>query len=300
MSYKKTSYKRKTSALALIIGLICLLAFVFVISNKDSGILKTSSDFDALQDFVRVIDVGQGDSALIYSNGYSALIDTGTSDSASDVCKVLKECGIEEIDVLLITHLHADHTGGVSKIAEFFEIKNVILPEISIESEGLTSAELIINKVTESGGGVFNAKPGMNFRIGEFEITVLAAYGNMPDENNRSIMTMAKIGDKKFMFTGDAESKAEKALLKEGLNLKCDVFMAGHHGSSTSNTDELLSAMKPKYAVISAGENNMYGHPHREVLAAFEHIGAKIYRTDYNGDITFYINDGKINPKTER
>lgn len=297
MVYRKTS-ERKTSALAVALGLIFILLSVFFLSGKDFGL--SSSGFDTSQDFVRVLDVGQADCTLIYSNGYSALIDVGTEDAGNDICIALKDCGIKEIDVMLITHLHADHSGGAEKISELFEIKNVILPEISTDSEGLASAELVINKVTKSGGGVYTAQSGMNFNIGEFEITVLAAFDQMTDENNRSIMTMARIGDLKFMFTGDAESEAEKALLSENLDLNCDVFKAGHHGSSTSNTEELLAEMKPRYVAISAGEGNMYGHPNNETLAAFERIGAEVFRTDYDGDITFYVKDGKIALKTEK
>ncbi len=296
----KISGKRKISAALTVIGFISILFCVFFLSDGKFNLSGVNSGFDTEQDFVRVIDVGQGDCSLIYSNGYSALIDTGTPEAANDVCAQLSECNIKEIDVLIITHLHDDHSGGVGKIAEIFDIKNVILPEISIESEGLTSAELIVNRVTESGGGVFTAKPGMNFGLGEFEITVLAAYDNMKDENNRSIISMAKIGDKKFMFTGDAEAKVEKELLNEGLDLSCDVFNAGHHGSSTSNTYEFLKAMKPEYVAISAGRDNSYGHPHKEALAIFERVGADIFRTDYDGDITFYVNNGRISPKTEK
>ena len=140
----------------------------------------------------------------------------------------------------------------------------------------------------------------MNFKVGDFEITVLALYDKLDDENNRSVMLAAEIDKKKFIFTGDAEVKAENLLLNEGLNLKCDVFKAGHHGSSTSNSEKLLTQMKPKYAVISAGENNMYGHPHREVLADFESFNTEVFRTDLSGDITFYVKNGYINPKTEK
>ncbi len=296
MGRRKSTNKRGLSAVAVTLGLICILISVFFTRCENSAI----NAFDTEQDFIKVFDVGQGDSTLIYSNGYTALIDTGTSDSAADLCISLQELAIKEIDVIILTHLHTDHTGGVERLAEVFDINNVVLPEFSIESEGLSAHQLLTSKLTDSGGGVYNAKQGMNFKIGEFEITVLAAYGNMRDENSRSVMCAAEMDGLKFIFTGDAEADAEKALLKEGLNLKCDFFKAGHHGSSTSNTEELLAAMKPKYTAISCGEGNMYGHPHREVLSDFEHYKTQIYRTDYDGDITFNIKNGKITPYTEK
>lgn len=288
--------KRKLTAFSVTTALICILVSVILILNKNSEI----ANFDTNQDFVKVFDVGQGDCTLIYSNGYTALIDTGTMDSAADLCVSLQKLAIKEIDVVILTHLHIDHTGGVERIAEVFDVKNVVLPEISIESEGLTAAELLIAKVTDNGGGVYNATAGMNFKIGDFEVTILAAYGDMKDENSRSVMCCAKLDDFKFIFTGDAEADAERLLLKEGLDLKCNFFKAGHHGSSTSNTEELLAKMKPEFTAISCGENNMYGHPHREVLADFERFNTEIYRTDYDGDITFEIKKGRIVPKTEK
>ena len=296
MYSRESAKKRRKATLTVTLSLLSLLACVFFIYSEKTAV----SNFDTEQDFVKVLDVGQGDSTLIYSNGYTALIDTGTKESVSDLCVSLQKMGIEKIDVVILTHLHIDHTGGVERLAEVFEIKNVVLPEISIESEGLADAQILIAKLTDNGGGVYNAKQGMNFNIGEFEITVLAAYGNMNNENSRSVMCCAKLGDLKFIFTGDAEADAEGLLLKEGLDLKCDFFKAAHHGSSTSNSENLLAAMKPQFTAISCGEGNMYGHPHREVLADFEYYNTEVYRTDYDGDITFNIKNGKIYPKTEK
>lgn len=296
---KAVSKTRKL--VAFLAAVICIaLAIALYCMELEGKDFPSGSNFKSSDDFVRMIDVGQGDCTLIYSNGYSALIDTGTNESANEVLKVLDECDIDEIDVLILSHLHDDHTGGVGKIAEFYGIKNVILPEISIESEGLTDAELAINKVRSVGGGIYNAVSGLNFSIGEFEITVLASYGDMRDENNRSIFVVAKTAGRKFLFTGDAEEKAERKLLEEGLNLKCDVLKVGHHGSNTSSSEEFLKAVRPRYAAISAGIGNTYDHPHNEILASFEKLDTKIYRTDYNGDITFYIENGNIKVKTEK
>jgi len=295
---RKKIDSRKIASFAVSLILIAVVGIAYILTSG-SFEFGTGSQFDVSQDFVRFVDVGQGDCALIYSNGYSALIDTGTEDSVADVCAVLDKCGIRKIDVLLISHLHTDHTGGIRGISQKYSVDNVVLPELSIESEGLTDAQLIINKVTVEGGNVHTAKQGMNFKIGEFELTVLAALDDMKDENNRSLMVMAEMDGIKFMFTGDAETKAEKVLLDEGLNLKCDVFKAGHHGSSTSNCKDLLKAMKPKFIAISAGKNNMYGHPHNEVLSAFEATGATVYRTDYSGNLDFSIKNKKIVVSTE-
>lgn len=292
---------RKKSIITVITAAVCIAAVIVAYFLNFSGESQiTGNSFDTSQDFVRIIDVGQAESILIYSNGYSALFDVGTSESAADICSVLSSCGIEKIDVLTVSHLHDDHIGGIERVMEIFEVDNLVLPEISIESDGLGSAQYAINKVTSDGGEVYSAKQGMNFKIGEFEITVLACYPEMSDENNRSIIAVAEIDGKKFLFTGDAETKVESALLKEGLNLKCDVLSVGHHGSSTSSSEAFLNKVRPRYAAISAGADNMYGHPHAEVLSSLERIGANIYRTDISGDITFYVKNGVINPQTEK
>ncbi len=302
---KKVSRSRR--AVSVISVLLSLALIAFVILGKD-GLRRlvnrvsnpVNKAFDSSQDFVRFLDVGQGDSILIYSNGRSALLDTSTSNYENEISASLDACGIKSLDVLIISHLHADHTGSVPRICDDYEVKNVILPELSVYSEGMSAAQYAVNAVTESGGGVYNAKQGMSFNVGEFEITILAAYGDYDDENNQSLFVMAEIAGKRFFFSGDAEAKAEKRLLKEGLNLDCDVFKAGHHGSSTSNTQDLLGEMTPDYAVISCGKDNMYGHPHNEVLSRFDKMKITPYRTDLQGDITFYINEGKINPITEK
>lgn len=301
MTYRKPRNNRVIKA--IIATFLCIAVFVvaFAISGIDlSRSLLFGSRFNTEDDFVRIIDVGQGDSILIYSNGYSALIDTGLSDASAEVCSALESCGIKKLDVLLITHLDSDHTGSLGTVTEIFGAENLILPEISVESEGLGSAQLAISNVTDSDGNIYTAVQGMNFTIGEFEITVLAAFSEMNDENNRSVITVAEIDGIRFLLAGDMESKAEKALLNENLDLKCDVLKVGHHGSSTSSKENFLKAVLPRYAAISVGKDNSYSHPHSEVLSSLEYVGAKLYRTDLDGDITFYVKNKKIVPKTEK
>lgn len=293
MRSKKQFFLKKVLPLILIGALIG----TYYIAKNNRWFSSEAISADA--DFVEFIDVGQGDCALIYSNGQTALIDTGTGEAAAAICNRLEDYGIDDIDVLVISHLHDDHAGGIKGVFEFREAKNVIMPEISTFSDGLYLAEYIINKTTKAGGGVYSAKQGMNFKIGDFELTVLLALED-DDENNRSIVIAAEIEDRKFIFSGDGEKRVENALLDEGLNLKCDVFKAGHHGSNTSNTYKLLKAMNPEYVAISVGEGNSYGHPHSEVLERFGEMDIKSLRTDKNGNITFMVENGELSVKTER
>ncbi|MGI6279739.1 MAG: ComEC/Rec2 family competence protein [Acutalibacteraceae bacterium] len=298
MAYTTGTKRRKL--IAIVTAMLCIAVFVFCLINSDVNISISANSGLSKEDYVKILDVGQGDSILIYSNGFSALIDTGPEDSANELCAALQEGGIKSIDVLFLTHLHYDHTGGVSRLFEKFTVKNLILPELSTNSEGIYSAQLAINEVTRSGGGVYSAVQGMNLNLGDFEITVIGDYDKMEDENNRSLIIMAKIQNRKFLFAGDAEIKTENALIADNLDIRCDVLKVAHHGSLTSTSEPFIKEAAPKYAAISVGKGNFYGHPHKEVINTLKKHKVKIYRTDKNGDITFYIKKGNITVMTER
>lgn len=256
--------------------------------------------FDTSVDFVKITDVGQADSILIYSNGCSALIDVGTEDSAADILEDLDSARIKRIDALIVTHLHTDHAGGLPELARLRKIDNLIIPELNDDAEAASLVKTAKQTVTANGGNAYTAVQGMNFKIGEFTVTVLAYYEDTEDENNKSVIVMAELDGIKFLFTGDAEAKAEQALIDEGINIDCDVLKVGHHGSSSSSTKEFLNKTTPEYAAISVGKNNIYSHPSESVVSALENCGAQVLRTDTDGDITFYVENGKIKTETEK
>lgn len=298
MSRRTAGKKRITAAILTVV--LCITVFVAFFLKTENSFFSLPATRAEGEDYVKIIDVGQGDSILIQSNGYTALLDTGPEESANDLTAALYGSNVDKIDVLILSHLHSDHTGGVSGVFDSFKVENVILPELSTYSEGIYSAQLAINQVTGAGGGVYSAVQGMNFLLGDFEITVLASYGTMADENNRSLIIMAELDGKKFLFTGDAERKTERKLIEEKINLDCDVLKVGHHGSNTSSCQDFIKATTPELAAISVGKGNMYGHPHSEPLKALESVNAQIFRTDKVGDITFFVESGKIRVETER
>ena len=285
-----------TTALTLAIFIIAFANKVFG-DKIHSTFAPSFPDFDKTQDFVKIMDVGQADAALIYSNGCSAVIDAGLTSSADDISADLKSADIKDIDALLITHLHMDHAGALAKIAMSFPIDNLIIPNRDSSAEAMPTVNEAEKRVVAEKGKVFTATEGMSFNIGEFEVTLLAYFPDATKENDRSVITMAKIGDKKFLFTGDAEKATEADLLTEKLNIDCDVLKVGHHGSNSSSTSAFLNAA---YAAISVGKDNMYSHPSNKTLTALKNCGAKIYRTDKNGDISFYVENGNIRVETEK
>ncbi len=288
-----------TTALTLAIFIIAFANKVFG-DKIHSTFAPSFPDFDKTQDFVKIMDVGQADAALIYSNGCSAVIDAGLTSSADDISADLKSADIKDIDALLITHLHMDHAGALAKIAMSFPIDNLIIPNRDSSAEAMPTVNEAEKRVVAEKGKVFTATEGMSFNIGEFEVTLLAYFPDATKENDRSVITMAKIGDKKFLFTGDAEKATEADLLTEKLNIDCDVLKVGHHGSNSSSTSAFLKAASPEYAAISVGKDNMYSHPSNKTLTALKNCGAKIYRTDKNGDISFYVENGNIRVETEK
>lgn len=291
----------------ILISTVCI-ALLLLALGKEENTLSFDNVYRALglnksaplsDDFLQVIDVDQGDSILISSNGKNLLLDTGPANSASLLCTHLVSNKIEKIDALMLTHFHDDHTGGVEKLMNKFPIDTLILPQFAKIEEDTENVRILRSKVLENGGKVFTAAQGMSVDIGDFELTTLAYYGNLETENARCIITMARFEDKKFLLMSDATKGAEELLLKEGLNLDCDVIKLGHHGSSTSTSKELLCAATPDYAVISCGLGNIYLHPHAETLSLIDDMEIELYRTDFNGTVSFYMTEDGISVSTE-
>ncbi len=296
----------KDAVVVTAVSAVVLLTAMFFCADTDfinrvRGYLGIVHEQDTEVDFVRFIDVGQGDCALIQSNGRTLLIDTGDSDAGIDLCSNLNLWGITKIDVAAISHFHTDHVGNLETVAERFSLSNLILPPTGAPQEGTDTVKSASLAVRKSGGKIHTAVQGMNFKIGKFDVTVLYYPENIvtDEENDRSLFFMARMGDKKFLFTGDAEKSCEQLLLSDGLNIDCDVLKVAHHGSGTSTSDNFLDACTPEYAVVSCGRYNNYGHPDSEVLSRLEKRKINLCRTDISGDITFYVENGGIRVETE-
>ncbi|OFI06727.1 hydroxyacylglutathione hydrolase [Clostridium acetireducens DSM 10703] len=241
---------------------------------------------------VHFIDVGQGDSILLQQGNATMLIDAGKNDAADSVVSYLKKQNIEKLDYIVGTHPHEDHIGGMDAVIDKFNIGKVYMPKKTANTKTFRD---VIKSIKAKNLKITNAKSGSSFNLGQAKCTVLAPNsGEYENTNNYSIVIKVEYGSNSFLFTGDAEALSEKEILKKGYNISSDVLKVGHHGSHSSTCNEFLNKVNPKYAVISLGKRNDYGHPHKETLSKLNSKGIQIYRTDESGTIIATANGKDI------
>lgn len=231
---------------------------------------------------VHFIDVGQGDSTLLQGpkGEFNVLIDAG-DNGRKDVVPYLKSVGVTDLDLVIGTHPHSDHIGQMAEVIEAFDVK-----EVWLNGDEHTSAtfERAIDAIINEGAEYHEPRAGETDQVGSLKIEVVHPYEVTGDYNNDSIGVRISYGETSILFTGDAETEAEKEILARGHDLQADIFQMGHHGSSTSN------AINPKLAIYSAGVDNSYGHPHETIVTRMKKLNIPVIGTDVNGDIKVLTN----------
>ncbi|MFP3322955.1 MBL fold metallo-hydrolase [Planococcus sp. SIMBA_160] len=245
---------------------------------------------------VHYIDVGQGSAAYLEWDGYSMLIDAGDWN-ASDTLAYLDELEVEAIDIAVGTHPDADHIGQLARVIENYEVGEVWMSGNPSSSNTFIRT---LEAVEEAGILYEEPRRGDEYEVGSLNITVLHPEELSGDTNGDSLSFHISYGETAFIFTGDADMKAEQEMVASGLPLEADVLLIGHHGSNTSTNLEFLQAVAPDVAIYSAGLDNPYGHPYAEVLASVENEGAEVYGTDVNGTIIVETDGQEYNVETER
>lgn len=234
--------------------------------------------------------MGQGDSELIQSNGKNMLIDTGTNESTSSLISYLKSQNISKVDYLVLTHPHEDHIGGADAVIKDFNVEKVYMPKI------ITTTKTFKDVTTAmQNKGLKPSVPtvGEEFKVGDASCKILSPINvNKEDLNTYSIVLKVTFGSNKFLFTGDAQASNEEDMINKNFDLSADVLKVGHHGSHTSTSQAFLDKVNPKFAVISCGKNNDYGHPHSETIDKLKVKNIPLYRTDESGTIVC-TSDGK-------
>ena len=286
MAQKRSTHRQKqTIPTPIFLVLAAIAALLYIWQN---GYFQNTPVAGTLQ--VHVIDVGQGDSILITTDAGAMLIDTGESEHAQTVINYLHDVGVTELAYAVATHPHSDHMGGMSKVIEAFPIDTFIAPDAVNTSRAF---EKMLDALEARDLTITVPTLGETFVLGEATFTAIVPQNAAPDDlNNQSVVLRLDYGQTSFLFTGDAESSAEKEMLASEISLDCDVLKVGHHGSRTSSSAAFLEAVSPDIAIISCGAGNSYNHPHEEIVTRLEKTGADLRRTDLEGTIVL-VSDGK-------
>ena len=237
---------------------------------------------------VKFIDVGQADAALIECDGHYMLIDGGSKIDSSRMYTILKNTGVTNLDIVVGSHAHEDHIGGLPGALNYATADLILCPVTSYDTKAFRD---FVKYANLKGNGIVVPRIGAKYPLGSATVTILGLNAGS-DANNTSIVLKVQYGATSFLFTGDAEREAEQAILNSGVNLSATVLKVGHHGSDTSTTYPFLREIMPKYAVISVGKGNSYGHPEDNPLSRLRDADVTVYRTDLNGDIVF-TSDGR-------
>ena len=245
---------------------------------------------------VTVLNVGQADSILIQSDTKTVLIDAG--EQKVDVANQLQSKGIGQIDLVVATHPHADHIGGMEEVVNHFNIKTYMDNGFPHTSTGYNNLmEAAESKVAAGQMKYITARQGQKLNLTKdayFEIlwpNETGLSGTRSDLNANSVVMKLTHGDVCFLFMGDSEAETEM-LVADQINSKCQVLKVSHHGSKHSSIPELINKVQPEVALISCGLANKHGHPGQPTLDLFQSMGTKVFRTDLMGELTV-VSNGK-------
>ncbi len=248
------------------------------------------------KNYILVLDVGQGDSILLHSGKKNILIDTGgkikeeqNQNLQEQIVSTLFSLGIKKLDQIIITHGDFDHMGTSKKLVENFRVKSVTFNcgrTNNLERNLIN----VLNQKKISYSSCIN-----KLQAGSYFLSFLNTkeYDN---ENDNSNVIYLNYQNTKFLFMGDAGVEKERDILEKYNLENIDFIKIGHHGSNTSSSEEFITSIQPRYALISVGENNKYDHPKQEVLETLKN--SRIIRTDLDGSIKIDLNKGKYKIRT--
>ena len=281
-------YGKLLTAGLLVIAILLTIFFLF-------------SSFSEAKLRVSFLDIGQGDAILIQTpSGHDMLIDGGPSDKILE--RLSEKLGYSDrhIDVVVSTHPDADHITGLIPTLLHYNVDHIIVSPVS----GHTGVFEELEKSIESEHATIHVgKQGDEINFGDGVVAHILYpsvnyHGSEKETNDASVSMVITYGDESILLTGDLPSTHERELLQEVLPRNVTIYKAGHHGSKYSSGDVLLSYIHPEYSVISAGNNNRYGHPNPEALGRLKVYSQEILSTIDRGTVTFLLDGTNVEVKT--
>lgn len=266
----------------------CVLIILSVMVFIFSGTVVRAEQEEQLK--VHFIDVGDADSILIQQGNKNMLIDAGNDKDSDLIKEYLIKQGVCNIDILIGTHGDEDHIGSIDSVIHSFKIGKIYMP---ISYTYNKYVEDVLMAVKSKNLQIIEPTSGETFNLGDGICTILGPVSRGYEKlNNYSVVIKLQYGEISFLFTGDAEDVSENEMMRRGFDLSANVLKLAHHGSISSTSKEFLNRVCPQYAVITAGKNNNYRHPHKSILNRLKTMDVKVYRTDENGTIVA-VSDGR-------
>ena len=275
--------KKMKWMLALLLSLCLLLS---ACGPADTSVMAPAESTGLT---VYYLDVGQADAAVLLCDGQVMMIDGGNAGDSDFIYAWLERSGIDQIDIMVCSHSHEDHVGGLSGALNYAQVTSAYAPVDDADTKVFRS---FVRYLDEQDVTITIPDAGDTVALGGAKVEFLGPVEDYDDPNNTSLVLRVTYGETSFLFTGDMETTAEEDLLDAYWDLSATVLKVGHHGSDTSSSMEFLQAVDPAYAVISVGEDNEYGHPMPVVLERLSSMAVPVYRTDELGTICC-VSDGK-------